>query len=241
MIGEHNRLFANSSSCLVVVRTQGGLNAKLLVQIARQRAGDGAVSIALIERYVTYREGTERAIRASGQNVQLYDGFLLNLEIGQVTPKEVGGDVRFVATKDEGYLEPVGKAKMYLVTKPLPGTEPKKTARPTAGDPFSSKFFNGTYKLFDDGRRSGVLTLQVNEETGEVTGSYTSDATGGKYDVVGKVSELPKNQIQFTIIFPQTRQNFTGLIFTHDGGAICGTAVMQKRESGFYAVRIEEN
>jgi hypothetical protein len=239
LIGKHNNLFPNSSSCLVIVKTASGRNAKLLVQSARQKAGDSNVSIALLERFVTYREGTERALLASGQNVQLYDGFQFNLEIGQVTPKDVGGDVRFVANDSDGYLEPVGKAKMYLVTKALPGTEPKKGERPTAGDPFSNKFFNGTFKLSDDGRRSGVLTLKVDDE-GNVTGSYTSDATGGKYDVVGKVPGTPKNQIQFTVIFPQTRQNFTGLIFTRDGAAICGTTVMQGRESAFYAIRTDE-
>ena len=44
----------------------------------------------------------------------------------------------------------------------------------------------GTYRLLDDGRRSGSLTLKV-ADNGDVTGSFYSDKDGKKYDVTGKI------------------------------------------------------
>ncbi len=223
----------------MVVKTQTGMNSKLLVQIARQRTGDSSVPMMLVNRYVSYKPSEERALQASGQNVHLYQGFLLNLEIGQVVPSEVGGDVRFVADKDHGYLEPVGKAKMYLITKPISGTEPKKTDKPIIGDTFEARYFNGTYRLQDDGRRSAKITLKVGDD-GEVTGDYISEQTGRKYEITGRVSTTPKHHLQFTVKFPQAQQSFQGWMFTKDGRAICGATKLQEHEFGFFALRLDE-
>ncbi len=239
LIDKHSKLVPNLPAALVVVRTQTGMNGKLLVQVARQRTSDGSVPMMLVNRYVSYKPSEERALQASGQNVHLYQGFLLNLEIGQVAPSEVGGDVRFVADKDHGYLEPVGKAKMYLVTKPIPGTEPKKTDKPIVGDTFEARYFNGTYRLQDDGRRSAKITLKVDDD-GEVTGDYVSEQTGRKYEITGKVSATPKHHLQFTVKFPQAQQSFQGWMFTKDGRAICGTTKLQEHEFGFFALRLDE-
>lgn len=238
LVFEHNRVLPNSNGVLLVVKTNGGANSKLVVHMARQRAGKDSVPIALIDRYVTYKASQERAVQASGQNVHLYNGFLLNLDIGQIVPKEVGGDLRFVVEGDQGYLEPIGKAKLYLVTKPVPGTEAKKTDKPTIGDVFEPRYFTGKYKLHDDGRRSAILSLKVDDE-GQVTGEYISDKTGQKYEVTGKVTN-PKNMIQFTVKLPATQQTFQGWMFTRDGSTICGVTRLQEHEFGFYAVRAEE-
>src|SRR5262249_6371324 len=133
---------------------------------------------------------------------------------------------------------PVGKAKIYLVTKPLPGTEPKKADKVVIGETFEPRYFNGTYKFYDDGRRSGKLVLKV-LANGEVTGDYFSDKDGQKYEVFGKVG-VPKHSIQFTIKFPRTEQVFQGWLFTGDGKALTGSARMQDRETGFYALRMEQ-
>jgi hypothetical protein len=122
--------------------------------------------------------------------------------------------------------------------KPLPEATPKKTEKLVVGDTFEVRYFNGTYKLYDDGRRSGTLTVKVDAE-GFVEGSFYSDKDGQKYDVKGRVA-MPSHSIVFTIKLPRTEQEFRGMLFTGDGKALAGTSRLEQREAGFYAVRVEE-
>jgi len=124
------------------------------------------------------------------------------------------------------------------VTRSLAEAEPKKAEKAVIGAKFEPRYFNGTYKLHDDGRRSGTLTLQVAAD-GEVTGSYYSDKDGQKYEVTGKVG-TPRHSIQFSIRFPRSVQTFQGWLFTGDGKVLTGSSRLQEREAGFYAVRVEE-
>ena len=237
---QHNRALPGIVAAFVVVKTNDNRFAKLLVQPARQKISDKeSVPIVLVERYVTYREGDERTIHARGQNVRLFGDFRFNLDIGQVVPANVSADVRVVADKDDCYLEPVGKAQMYLVTKHLPEADPVKPAKLVVGAKFEARYFNGAYKLFDDGRRSGTLHLKIGDNH-DVTGYYYSDKDGQKYDVAGKVSNNPQHKIEFVITFPRTLQHFSGHLFTGDGKAITGTSRLDRHETGFYAVRIEK-
>jgi hypothetical protein len=170
--------------------------------------------------------------------VQLFDGFELSLDLGQVVPAKVGGDLRFTVGKDGGYLEPVGKAELYLVSKNLPEATPKKLPRPEVGAAFEPRFFNGVYQLHDDGRRSGKLHLKVIEKN-EVTGWFYSDKDGKKYEVTGKVG-VPTHSIHLRITYPRTIQELQGWLFTGDGAALTGMSRMEEREAGFYAVRVNE-
>ncbi len=239
LIADNDGVLKDNSGAFVMVQTNEGRFSKLLVRTARQKVdATSSVPIALLDRYVTYREGQERTVHASGQNVILFDGFHFSLDIGQVVPADLGGDLHFVAQEGKIYLEPLGKAKLYLVTKPLPEAAPKKTSKLVIGETFDTRYFNGTYKLSDDGRRSGKLTLQVDDE-GEVTGAYYSDKDGQKYEVKGRIG-TPKHAIQFTIKFPRTQQVFQGWLFTGDAKAITGSSRLQDREAGFYALRIDE-
>src|SRR5439155_14711115 len=129
-------------------------------------------------------------------------------------------------------VEPVGKAELYVLTKPLPEAAPKKAAKLVVGAAFEPRYFNGKYKLYDDGRRSGTLHLQVGAG-GEVTGAYYSDKDGQKYEVTGKVGPAP-HAIQFRVQFPRTVQEFQGWMFTGNGAAITGVSRLQDRETGFY-------
>jgi hypothetical protein len=223
-------------NAFVVVRTNEGRLAKLLVQAAKQKVGNDAVRILSIEQFVTYKEGEERQVVVSGKNQSLYPGFRFSLDLGQVVPEAVGGDVRFVIDSDKVYAEPLGKAKLYLVTKHDPAVVPRKPGKFVMGERFDPKYFTGTFKLYDDGRRSGKLTLKV--DNGDVTGSYYSDKDGSKYDVKGKIGE-PRHSIEFTIVLPRTEQVFKGMLFTGDGKAMAGTSKLANRESAFYAVREE--
>ncbi|MCI0378434.1 MAG: hypothetical protein L0215_12565 [Gemmataceae bacterium] len=233
---QHSRVLPNITATLIVVKTNEGRFCKLLVQPARQKISDTeSLPIVLIERYVTYREGEERTIQAKGENLRLFPDFRLNLDIGQIVPEALGGDLRLVAQKDNVFVEPIGKAEMYVVTKHFADANPKKSPKLVVGDKFEPRYFNGTYKIYDDGRRSGTIKLIVNNE-GEVSGHYFSDKDGQKYDVSGKIGN-PNHTIQFMITFPRTMQFFNGYLFTGDGRVLTGSSRLQERETGFYAVR----
>jgi hypothetical protein len=239
LLADHGEVLPGIQGAFLVVKTNENRFSKLLVQAARQKLKDNAsVPILLIERFVTYREGEERTVQVAGKNVRLFDGFQFNLDLGQVVPAAVGGDIRFVAAEGKTYAEPVGKAEFYLVTKPLAAATPKKTAKLEVGAKFEPRYFNGVYQLHDDGRRTGKLHLTVNDKN-EVSGWYYSGKDGKKYEVGGKIGSVP-HAVQFTVTFPRTMQAFYGMMFTGDGRVITGTSILQERETGFYAVRVEE-
>ncbi len=60
---------------------------------------------------MTYKEGEERAVQASGKNLSLFAGFRFSLDLGQVVPEELGGDLRFVVEGEKIYTQPLGKAR----------------------------------------------------------------------------------------------------------------------------------
>lgn len=236
---EHDRVLPGVAGSLLVVRTNEGRWAKLLLQPARQKIdAERSVPILLVDRFVTYKEGTEEAVQASGRNLYLFGGFRLNLDLGQVTPEEAGGDLRIVVDGKTARVEPLGKATLYLLTKPMPEAQPKKTGKLIVGEKFLPEYFNGTYRLYDDGRRSGRLTLEL-KEGGDLVGEYVSDRDGEKYEVRGRVGSQP-HSVQFTVKFPRVEQTFQGWLFTGDGKVLTGSSRLQEREAGFYAVRLED-
>jgi len=232
---EHSRDVTGLTAAFVIVKTNDGRMARLLVRPGAQKTPDGTVPVTLLERFVTYREGDEKTVQAAGQDVRLFGDFHFSLDLGQVVPAKLGGDLKFVADGKDTYLEPVGKAEMYLLTEAIPEAAAKKATRPQVGEKFEPRYFNGVYKLYDDGRRSGSLHLKV-DDMGDVQGWYYSDKDGQKYEVDGKVGN-PLHLIQFTITFPRSMQTFRGFMFTGDGRAIAGTSRLQERETAFYAVR----
>lgn len=232
----------DSPSAVLVVATNDKRFAKLLVQPARQKLGaDRSAPLLLVDRYTTFKGTSPQAVQAGGQNLHLYPGLRLSLDIGQVVPESVGGDLIVEAdpkNADGFVVKPVKEAKLYLLTRPIAGVAPKKAPKLIVGEAFETRFFAGRYKLRDDGRRSGVLKLEVND-AGEITGTFTSDKDGREYDVQGKAG-TPRHAVTFSIKFPATTQTFTGHMFTGDGKAIAGTTKMLDREAGFYAERIED-
>jgi hypothetical protein len=236
---ENDRVVPGVAAAVLIVRTNEDRWAKLTVQPARQKIdAEKALPILLVNRYVTYKEGEERTVRVSGENLHLFPGFRLSLDLGQVVPPELGGDLRFVAEGDKVYAEPLGKARLFILTKPVAGIEPKKGAKLVVGETFDPHYFNGSYKLHDDGRRSGVLKLELGED-GSITGAYYSDKDGQRYEVRGKTGS-PAHAVRFTVTYPRSEQVFQGMLFTGDGKALAGTSRIADREAAFYAVRIEE-
>lgn len=237
MVAQHNDLFQETGGVLLIIKTNQGTNAKVLAQFARQRSGDKQVPMVLLERATCYKLGQERALQATAAVVHLYDGFQFQFDLGQVVPTAIGGDIRFVDSPEGGALEAVGNAKLFLVTKHLPGTEAKKPAgRTVLGEAFDPAALNGTYQLFDDGRRTATLELKLEAE-GVISGSYTSEQSGRKYEVTGKLTPTIKHQLIFTVKFPNSTQEFTGYLFTKDARAMAGVTKLQGQEFGFYALR----
>jgi hypothetical protein len=239
LLTEHEGVLKGIDGALLVVRTNDGSFGKLLGRPARKKIDDdNTVPMLLIDRFATYKDGEERRLKASGQNVHLFAGFHFSMDMGQVVPADLGGDLKYVFEEDKGFVVALGKAKLYLVTEPLPEAAPRKGTKFEVGEVFRAEYFNGSYKLYDDGRRSGILRLKVDEE-GNVSGVYISDQDGAEYEVVGKVGN-PKHSIQFVVKLPRTEQTFQGLMFTGDGKAIAGTSKVQNRDMPFYAVRLDE-
>lgn len=239
VILEHDRVVPKASSALIVIKTNEGRWAKLLVQSARQKIdNEKSLPILYIDRFVTYKQGEERTVHASGQKLSLFPGFRLSLDLGQIVPDALGGDLQLVEDMGKIYAEPVGKARLYVLTEPIAEAKPVKGMKVTVGEKFEMKHYAGTYKLHDDGRRSGTLKLTVDEE-GNIDGAYYSDRDGQKYEVKGKVG-MPISALQFTIKLPRTEQTFQGWIFTGDAKAIVGSSRILQHEAGFYAVRVED-
>src|SRR5205823_10802742 len=58
LVGDNDRVLNGLPYAFLVVRTNEGRNAKLLVQVARQKVEDDKlVPFLLVERYVTFKEG----------------------------------------------------------------------------------------------------------------------------------------------------------------------------------------
>ena len=193
----------------------------------------------IVQRYVTTRRGRARrpCLRAERASVR---GFPLQSRHRPGGAEGCRRDLRVSIDQDGGvYLEPVGKAEIYLITKHLAAANPAKAKKLEVGAKFEMRDFNGAYKLYDDGRRSGKLEIKV-AENGDVSGQYYSDKDGKKYDVEGKISNAPQHRIEFRIQYPRTVQEFSGHLFTGDGRAIAGSSTMENLTAGFYALRIEE-
>ncbi|VTS01817.1 hypothetical protein [Tuwongella immobilis] len=242
MLLESNNVLGDAPGTFLVVITNQGRRAKMLVQNARVKIDDEKQApLLLVTQFLTFKEGTERAAQSKGQNLHVHAGLRLHLDFGQVVPATVGGDLEVIPDPKRPLqftVKPVGRAKMYLVTQPLPNLAPAKSGKLVVGETFETRYFNGKYKLLDDGRRSGELTLQVDAQ-GNVTGHLFSDLDGEKYELTGKTGS-PKHAIQFTVKLPRTEQTFTGHLFTGNGKYLAGTSQMQGRPAAFLAERIED-
>jgi len=230
------------SGLLLVVKTRDGNLAKMELQLGFQKIGVIRAPMLLIDRFVTFKAGSDQTIIAQGTKLQLFGGVRLNLDLGQVIPSSLPGDLEMVgaipgdAAGPTLKLHAIDSTKLFHVNKLPP--QPDKPKKFVMGEQFEPRYFTGTYKLFDDGRRSGSLTLEADEAAGTVCGSFYSDKDGRKYEVTGKLGQV-RHQVNFMISFPQSKQQYQGFMFTGDGQAIAGTCKYQDRETGFYAIRSE--
>lgn len=235
-LAEHDRVIPSVTAGFLVVKTNGGRFTKLQVVPGRQKVdSEKHLPVLIVDRFVTFKDGEERAVASSGTGLTLYPGFKLNLDLGQIVPGDLPGDLVVRAESGRVVVETVGKAEMWQAVKTLPDPQPNRPGRPTPGNKFQVEHWTGTYILQDDGRRSGTLEIKVDAQ-GEVNGSYYSAKDGSKYEVRGRTGPAP-HAIQFGIRFPRTEQIYQGFLFTGDLAAMAGTSKFGDRETAFYAIR----
>src|SRR5205085_11518479 len=71
-LADHRGAVPGVGGAFLVVKTNDGRFSKLVVQPARQKVKEEVtLPILLIERFVTYREGEEKAVQVEGGNVRL--------------------------------------------------------------------------------------------------------------------------------------------------------------------------
>src|SRR5947209_20048000 len=77
----NDRVLKGVDGTVLIVRTNDGRNAKLLIHPARQKTdATHSVPTLYLDRFVAYKEGDERAVLTSGQNLALFPGFRLSLD-----------------------------------------------------------------------------------------------------------------------------------------------------------------
>jgi hypothetical protein len=233
---DNDRVLPRQSASVLIVKTNGNRFAKLQVVAGRQKVSDDVqLPVLILEKFVTFKDGEERTIAASGNSLAVYSGFRFNLDLGQIVPADLPADLLVKSDSGRLIIESIGKADLWLVTTPLPDPLPARPGRPVASDKFVLDHWNGVYQLHDDGRRSGSLEIVVDAQ-GELTGFYFSAKDGAKYEVKGKVGPAP-HAVQFGVRFPRSEQIYQGFLFTGDLSAIAGVSRFGDRETGFYAIR----
>jgi hypothetical protein len=106
---------------------------------------------------------------------------------------------------------------------------------PSTGRSILPGDYAGRYRLFADGSLSGTLDLGVEDHS--VTGRFRSDQTGSSYEVGGEVDAGPEPIVRFSVRFPRSSQDYSGILFSEGKGAMAGTLTLLDRERPFFAVR----
>ena len=228
-----------SRSALLVATTDQGNLTRMLVSPALRRAPGSTkdpVSVLLVERFDTFDAGNLATRLARGKDLILFDGFLVDLDSGQVVPEGQGGDLQFRALGEGGpRLMVVGKAKLYTLTK-APLLASAALARPSIGRSVLPGDFAGRFRLFANGQWSGTLDLKV-DGGGGVSGRFRSDLNGASYPVSGQVAPDVPHKISFAVKFPRTLQDYDGFLWAEGKGAMAGTLSMLDHVYGFFALR----
>jgi hypothetical protein len=214
----------------VVVRTGEGNVAKALVSFGFRKSDPKPVPVVVLERFVTYDRDRPNIALAAGKNVMLFPGFQFDLDIGQVVPERLGGDLSF---NDQRRLLPLGEAKLFgLSGSALPAAEEE--GEPSAEPGVRPRDFAGTWIVDADGRLKGKWTLSVDDE-GNVDGQHLSDETQSTFALSGKITE--GNRLQCEVQFANAAQAFDLFLWTGDKSHMAGTTLQQDRKLGVFAVR----
>ena len=238
-LGAMPALLRDSRSALVLAKTEQGNLARMLLSVELRKPASGVgepTTVVVVERLDTFDAAEHSTRLTTRKDILLFDGFLLDLDTGQVVPTGHGGDLTFHSGANTApRLDVVGPATMYTLSQ-APTFDDSKVPQPTPGRAVVPADFAGRYRLFANGQWSGTLDLQVGQR-GVVTGKFRSDLHGTAYPVTGQAGVEVPQKLQFAISFPRARQEFEGYLWGEGKGAMAGTASLLDRPSGFFAVR----
>jgi len=234
-------VLTRARSALLMVKTDEGNLAKLLVSAGLRKGKPGAkpsplVPVLVLERFETLEATGYWSFKAHGTEIVLFGEFPFDLDSGQVVPGGMGGDIVFTSAGGNGpRLVALEESRIYTFDRSVipPAVAP---GRPSSGRIVEAGDFTGSYHLIANGQWSGALEIQV-KEGGEVTGRFRSDLNGSVYPVSGKIAAGKPQRVGFTIQFPRAEQVFDGLLWTEGKNVFAGTLTMLERPYSFVAVR----
>ena len=229
-------LSAKIGSPCLIVQTNDGHWAKALLSWGQRKVKgrEQPLSVLVLERFVTYRGDREGQTTASGKELMIFAGHSFSFDIGQVVPSGSGADIEFT---DAGIIKPVGEAKLFgLNGSQLPAADAAKP-NPNDHDGVLPRDFAGTWKISIDGRWTGTWEIQLNEQR-NLVGKFVSDDTKSRYELYGKVSNIP-HEAKLEIDLANSQVSVDAFLFTTDKETMAGTALLAGRKFAFVATRQE--
>jgi len=238
-LGTMPALLRDTRSSLILAKTDLGNPVRLLIlpEFRKPAGGVGElIPVLVLERLDAFDASDPSTRLTSRKDLIVFDGFQVDLDTGQVVPEGQGGDLVFRTRGEAGpRVEAIGGAGLYLLKKP-PTLDVSKAPQPTPGKTVVASDFAGRYRLFANGQWSGTLDLKV-EPRGVVVGQFRSDLHGTTYPVSGQVATDVAQKVFFAIKYPRSRQEFEGFLWAEGKGAMAGTASLNDRPVGFFAIR----
>lgn len=226
---------AVGSPCLLI-KTDEGNYAKVLVSWGLRKSAAKPIPILLIERFVTYRQDRPDLTAANGKDVMLFPGFGFNLDIGQVVPKGQGADIEFT---EDSVLKSIGEARMIpLSGNQIPMADLTKKHDPSAHEGIVPDDFSSTWKVNADGRWLGEWQLTVSEG-GHAKGVFISDESRNSYELSGQIGGAPNN-LKMDVFLANTQMAVDAYLWTKDKSMMAGTVSLSGRKFGFVATRVSD-
>lgn len=224
-----------SAPCLIVRTNDGNWSKALLVWGQRKLKGrEQPHPVLVLERFVTYRSDREGQTAATGKDVMLFAGHSFSFDIGQVVPTGSGADIEFT---DAGLIKPLGEAKLFALNgSQIADADPTKP-NPNDHEGILPRDFAGTWKVSIDGRWTGTWEISVDDQR-TILGKFISDETQSRYELYGKVSNIP-HQAKLEIDLANSNMSIEAFLFNSDKSSMSGTVVMANRKIGFIAKRQE--
>ena len=218
----------------LVVKTDQGNWAKLELDWGYRRGPKGLLRVLMLVRFQTYRAGQDQQVVARGRQRMLFPGFEFDLDLGQVVPSGLGGDLRLSAS---GQLQPAGGAQLFPWQRSwLPETSGQEYD-PLDHPEVRVRDFQGTWLLDADGRRRGRLQLSV-DQRGSVLGRFVSQQTGTAFEAIGKVQAATPHRLRLLIKFANSEQTFDLYLWTAGKRIMAGTTQLQGQRYGVVARRL---
>ena len=228
------RLGPNVEGPTLIVKTDRGNWAKVELDWGYRRAGGRLVPVVMIQRFVTYRATALHRVEARARQRMLFPGFYFDLDLGQVVPEDLGGDLYLDAS---GRLKPSGGAVLFAWQRGLRLPRRASGPRPWDHPEVRPQDFQGTWQLDADGRLRGRLVLEV-DARGNATGHFISDRTGTRFEVFGKVQPATPHRLRLVVKLANSEQSFDLYLWSTHKSTMAGTTQLGTQRYGAVARRL---